>query len=199
MNYLAHLFLSHETPEAVIGGLLGDFVKGAVGDRFTPAVAQGIVLHRKIDRYTDAHAIVAGSKRLISPLRRRFAGIMVDVFYDHFLAKHWSRYASLPLNDFTRRIYSILNQHRHTLPAALQRILPRMVSDDWLGSYRELRAVEAALGGIARRLKHKNNLGDAAEELARRYGQFEYHFFVFFPDVIRYVNGEKTLARLDRR
>jgi len=195
VNYLAHTFLSHETPAAVIGGFLGDFVKGAIGNRFSPDIEQGILLHRKIDRYTDAHAAIAGSKRLVSPDRRRYAGIMVDVFYDHFLAKHWSRYAPIPLAEFTRRIYSILNQHRHSLPERLQCMLPRMANDDWLGSYRELRAIDAALNGIGRRFKRQNKLENAAEELEHHYAQFENHFFAFLPDLIQYVNDEKGLIQ----
>jgi len=189
------MFLSHETPAAVIGGFLGDFVKGAIDNRFSPGVEQGIVLHRKIDRYTDAHAAIACSKRLVSPDRRRYAGIMIDVFYDHFLAKHWSRYAPIPLPDFTRRVYAILNQHCHSLPERLQQMLPRMANDDWLGSYRELWAIDAALNGIGRRLKRQNNLENAAEELECHYAQFENHFFAFLPDVIHYVNGEKGLIQ----
>jgi len=195
VNYLAHMFLSHETPAAVIGGFLGDFVKGAVGDRFNPEVERGILLHRNIDRYTDGHATVACSKRLVSPDRRRYAGIMIDVFYDHFLAKHWSRFTLVPLADFTRRIYAILNQHRHSLPERLQHMLPRMAGDDWLGSYRELQAIDAALNGIGRRFKRRNNLNNAAEELERHYMQFENHFFAFLPDLIAYVNREKRLIR----
>ena len=194
MNYLAHLFLSGHTPEALIGGLLGDFVKGAIGDRYDTRVCKGISLHRKIDRYTDDHEVVAASRRLMSKERRRFAGIMVDVFYDHFLARHWSRYAVVSLDQFTGEVYPILLQHRHQFPQRLQYILPHMVRDDWLGSYRELWRVGAALEGISRRLRRSNTLGGGLRELETNYVRFEQHFLAFFPQLIRHVDRCKMEA-----
>jgi acyl carrier protein phosphodiesterase len=153
MNYLAHAFLSRSSPELLIGGLLGDFVKGALGERYTPGVRTGILLHRAIDRYTDAHASVRASCALISPARRRFAAILVDVFYDHFLARHWPRYSEQPLADFTQQVYATLLPQLASYPERLQYILPRMAADDWLASYAEVESVDAALHGIARRFQ----------------------------------------------
>src|SRR4030065_2169816 len=123
MNYLAHAFLSRSSPELLIGGLLGDFVKGREHlKQYSPAVCVGSRLHRAIDRYTDAHAIVRASCALISPTRRRFAAILVDVFYDHFLARHWQRYADLTLEAFTHQVYATLLPHMASYPERLQRI-----------------------------------------------------------------------------
>jgi acyl carrier protein phosphodiesterase len=194
MNYLAHLFLSGHTPEALIGGLLGDFVKGAIGNRYDVRVCKGISLHRKIDRYTDDHEVVVASRRLMSRERRRFAGIMVDVFYDHFLACHWSRYAVVSLDEFTRQVYPILLQHHHHFPQRLQYIVPRMVRDDWLGSYRELWRVGAALDGISRRLRRSNTLAGGLRELEANYVRFEQHFLAFFPQLMRHVGRCKADA-----
>ncbi len=187
MNYLAHLFLSGPTDESVIGALLGDFVKGPLRDRYSPGVRAGIFLHRRIDRYTDTHEIVRASRSLVSRERRRFAGILVDVFYDHFLARHWTSYAVMSLADFTRGVYAILMRHRASLPERLQRILPHMMGDDWLGSYRELQAIDRALNGLARRSQHSELLLDAVQELELNYAQFEGHFLAFFPELRRYV------------
>ncbi len=195
MNYLAHVFLARHTPGAMIGGLLGDFAKGPLDRRYDPAVSAGICLHRAIDRYTDAHAIVRASCALVSPQRRRFAGIMVDVFYDHFLARHWPRYAELPLVDFTQQVYATLAPQRAGFPERLQRILPRMIADDWLASYCELWAVDAALNGIARRFQRfarARVLQDAVEELARDYPRFEQHFLAFFPELVRFVDQQSV-------
>ena len=194
MNYLAHLFLSGRTEQALIGGLLGDFVKGAIGDRYDARVCKGISLHRKIDRYTDDHEVVLASRRLVSQERRRFAGIMVDVFYDHFLACHWSRYAALSLDEFTHEVYAILLRHHHNFPQRLQYIVPRMVHDDWLGSYRELWRVGAALDGISRRLRRSNTLTGGLRELEANYARFEAHFLAFFPQLMRHVGRCKMDA-----
>ncbi|MFQ5936760.1 MAG: ACP phosphodiesterase [Acidiferrobacterales bacterium] len=192
MNYLAHVFLSGRSADAVIGGLLGDFVKGSVGSGYEARVWQGIVLHRRIDGFTDAHEVVQASRRLVSRERRRFAGIMVDVFYDHFLARHWPRYADIPLDEFTREVYAVLLHHRDRLPERLRYIVPRMVGDDWLGTYRELWRVGAALDGISRRLRRSNTLVGGVRELESNYDRFEHHFLSFFPQLMLFVDQWKT-------
>ena len=194
MNYLAHAFLSRASPELLIGGLLGDFVKGALGERYTPAVRAGILLHRAIDRYTDAHPTVRASCALISPVRRRFAAILVDVFYDHFLARHWQRYADLPLEEFTQQVYATLLPHTPDYPERLQRILPRMAADDWLASYAEIESVDAALHGIARRFQRYPRavvLNDGVQELLLNYAALEQQFLEFFPELLGFVEAER--------
>lgn len=202
MNYLAHVFLSSESRDAIVGGLLGDFVKGAAIDAYRSEIGAGILLHRRIDRYTDAHAVVRESRRLISAPRRRFAGIMVDVFYDHFLVRHWNRFSEVPLAVFTRRVYGQLLPQRASFPERLQRMLPRMVADDWLGSYGRMTAVDAALRGIARRFKHKQRaevLADSARELVHNYPQLENHFLTFFPQLMHYAEQCKQARVAARR
>lgn len=196
MNYLAHALLSRSTPELLIGGMLGDFVKGAVGERYSPQVRAGILLHRAIDRYTDAHPLVHVSRAQISPARRRFAGVLVDVFYDHFLACHWQRYAELPLDEFTQQVYATLMPHLAGFPERLQRILPRMAADDWLASYAEIESVDAALHGIARRFARFTRfarapvLADGVQELLQNYASLESDFLAFFPELQRYAGEE---------
>lgn len=208
MNYLAHLLLSANSPEMAIGGLLGDFVKGGRDRAYTAAVRAGIALHRDIDRYTDAHAAHRASRALVSPERRRFAGILVDIFYDHFLVRHWSSFSDAPLADFTTAIYAMLQQHRMTFPERLQRILPAMTRDDWLGSYGELAAIESALGGIRRRFSRYRRaaaLVGAIAELEEHYAAHERQFLLLFPELIGYVEAQSLhprnewLRRLDAR
>jgi acyl carrier protein phosphodiesterase len=195
MNYLAHVYLSRHSPESLIGGLLGDFVKGRALDRYPPAVRGGIFLHRAIDRYTDAHEVVEVSRSRVSRERRRFAGIMVDVFYDHFLARHWRTWCATPLEDFTQQVYATLTPHRASFPERLQRVLPRMAGDDWLSAYREPWAVDAALNGIARRFKRfprARVLTGGARELEQQYSHFEADFLAFFPELIDFVERYHT-------
>jgi acyl carrier protein phosphodiesterase len=199
MNYLAHVFLSRSSPELLIGGVLGDFVKGREHlQQYSPAVRAGIRLHRAIDRYTDAHTIVRTSCALISPARRRFAAILVDVFYDHFLARHWQRYTEQPLEDFTRQVYATLLPHIASYPERLQRLLPRMAADDWLASYAEIESVDAALHGIAQRFQRFPRaavLADGVQELLHHYDVLERHFLGFFPELLSFVETEQRNAQ----
>jgi len=190
MNYLAHTFLSRATPELLTGGMLGDFVKGRTDGRYSPGVCAGIALHRAIDRYTDDHPLVRASRARISPARRRFAGILVDVFYDHFLARHWRSYSEMSLERFTRHVYGVLWPQRREFPERLQRMLPWMRAEDWLAGYAEIKAVDAALRGMARRSRFADRarpLADGVHELAAHYATFERQFQEFFPQLERFV------------
>jgi acyl carrier protein phosphodiesterase len=190
MNYLAHVFLSHETPDAIVGAMLGDFVKGRSVERWGAQVRAAILLHRAVDGYTDAHAVVRASRTLVTPERRRFAGILVDVFYDHFLALHWARYHERPLPEFTRSVYAVLLARGAMLPERLQRMLPRMATDDWLAAYADVASVDLALNGIARRFRYPERacvLQTAVVELHRNYGRFEEHFREFLPQARAFV------------
>ncbi len=190
MNYLGHLYLADDTAESLIGNLLGDFVKGSINQLTYPlAIAQGIKLHRKVDIFTDSHAVFRASARRISAARRRFAGIMIDIFYDHFLAKSWSRYSTIPLQNFSQNVYGILTTNHSLLPERLQRMLPYIVGEDWLTSYRELPAIHQTLNRLSKRFKRQNSLVNSAEELVANYELLEADFHEFFPDLIRYVEN----------
>ncbi|AFY55210.1 hypothetical protein Riv7116_2705 [Rivularia sp. PCC 7116] len=186
MNYLAHLFLSNGTPNSLIGNLLGDFVKGSIENVYSPGIIKGIYLHRKIDIFTDSHPIFRSSKRLIGLNRRRFSGIMIDVFYDHFLAKHWSNYSSISLGNFTNRVYQVLQDNKNILPERLKSILPDMIAHDWLASYKDTSAINRAINGLSYRIKRKNNLFGGVEELFLNYQQLQADFSMFFPELINY-------------
>lgn len=186
MNYLAHVFLSHQTPAAITGAILGDFVKGEPPGHWSTEVRAAIFLHRAIDRYTDRHPIVQASCALMSPARRRFAGVLIDIFYDHFLARHWARYHHRPLAEFTQAAYAVLLPQRTRFPERLERLLPRMALDDWLASYADVASVNDALNGIARRFRYPERaqvLRTAVSELERNYAQLEAHFARFFPQL----------------
>lgn len=189
MNYLAHLFLSEWTPQSFIGNLLGDFVKGAVKHIYTDEIKQGMDLHKKVDIYTDSHRIVRSSQSLISPKNRRFAGVLIDVFYDHFLAKNWAEYSDIPLCDFSQCVYKALQTNQEILPESLKIILTEMIAQDWLTSYSEVRGIDNALKRIANRIKRTNNLADGLEELVSNFEQLESDFYTFFPDLINYTKN----------
>ena len=193
MNYLAHLYLARfateDTPQALIGNLMGDFVKGPIPDDLAPALRQGIWLHRRVDRFTDDHPLFRRSKRRIAPAYRRYAGILIDVFYDHLLATRWPRYADEPLEHFVDRVHAVLRQAHPTLPPRMQRSVGYLLNNNLLLSYRHPAGVERALRGLENRLKRPSNLGRAAAELTANRDGLDDDFGAFFPDLIGYVEG----------
>lgn len=196
MNYLAHALLAGPQPASRLGGMLGDFVKGPLDSfagHYPPAVVAGIALHRRIDSYADQHAAFRGSRQRVSSLRRRFSGVMVNMFYDHFLARHWSSFCEQPLDAFTAEIYALLSNNESMLPARLADALPRMRADDWLASYRTVEAIGEALDRIARfRLRRENTLAGAVEELRADYAAYEADFRVFFADARAFSESCRT-------
>ena len=198
MNYLAHLYCSCDSPESIAGALLGDFAKGRAHEAYSPRVQQAIALHRAIDRFTDGHPVVHASRAVISPARRRFAPILVDVFYDHFLARHWRRYSTQSLDHFAQRVYRVLAAQRHGYPERLQRVVPRMIAGDWLCAYGQREGMDAALRGIAWRLARYRRaavLRGAVEELDREYPHLEGHFHEFFPELVGWVRERDGITR----
>jgi acyl carrier protein phosphodiesterase len=187
MNYLAHLYLAEDSADSIIGNLLGDFVKGRLDDRYGEEIVKGITTHRKVDSFTDSHELVLMSRRLISPERRRFSGIIVDLGFDHFLARNWSEYSSVDLGVFTKKIYDLLKDHENLLSDGLKSVVPRMAEEDWLGSYKEIEGIGKALDRISRRFKRENNLTGAVEELVKNYKKLEENFRAFFPQLTSYV------------
>jgi len=193
MNYLAHLYLSDDSDESMLGSILADFVKGHLVDQYTPKILKAIEMHRRIDAFTDTHAMVLKSRKLFSSGRRRFAGITIDVAFDHFLAKNWSLYSNVELSDFIDKSYAILKRYRKLLPGDLKFAVPKMIEEDWLGSYKHLQAIGITLDKISKRIEkkfgRKNNLSGAIEEVKSNYNELETNFKVFFPGLILYVEN----------
>lgn len=197
MNYLAHFYLAEQSSEGLLGSLLGDFVKGRLDDRFPQTVRRGIALHRAIDSFTDAHPLHLESRNRIGGERRRYAGIIIDVCYDHFLCRHWAEYSSESLDRFAARVYDILRQHQDALPDRLRRMVPHMIANDWLGSYAELENVGRALDGIAERIVRSNPLAGAVIEIEANYGELDGDFQRFFPQLRD--QAERILSTLVRQ
>ncbi|GGP26623.1 acyl carrier protein phosphodiesterase [Silvimonas amylolytica] len=184
MNYLAHILLAGPDPAYRLGALLGDFVKGPMPGVLPPAVAEGVILHRSIDVFTDAHPAFLASRARVSGARRRYSGIMVDMFYDHFLAAHWAKFGRGALPDFAGETYALFAQNGDLLPARLAQILPNMTRNDWLTSYRRPEAIAGAINGMAaHRLSQPNALGGGGDELLEKYAEFEGDFLAFWPQV----------------
>jgi len=182
MNYLAHLHLGGQRPGQLLGSLYGDFVKGRLQGQFAPEIEGAIQLHRSIDVFTDRHPLVDVALSRFSLTRRRYAGIVLDVFFDHCLARDWTLYADRPLALFTSDVYRVLSSERQ-LPERLAKIAPHMVANDWLGSYQEFDVLEQVLRGISRRLTRPEELAAAMQELRRLYEPLSEDFRLFYPQL----------------
>ncbi|MBN8589948.1 MAG: DUF479 domain-containing protein [Rhodothermia bacterium] len=192
MNFLAHLYLSEDTPESRLGNLLGDFVKGNIANlHFPPPIIKGIAEHRQIDVYTDRHPIVKQSQSLIGSQNRRLAGIAIDVVYDHFLARDWSLYHPLPLQEFTTQCYREVKEQWEILPPRLQFVLPYMEKDDWLAGYATQEGIAASLTGLSRRMQRQfgkpNQFEETILDFETHYHELSTHFTAFFPQLQRFV------------
>lgn len=188
VNFLAHLFLARHSDDAMLGAMLGDFVGTAGLHRYGPEVQREILLHRKIDSYTDRHPEVLEAKRHFPEGRRRYAGILLDVYFDHLLARDWARFHGGDLDAFTRHFYGVLLAQIHVLPPRLQRIAPNMAANDWLGSYRNRDVIDRAVTGIATRLsRNSEKLIECLPILRRHEADVEARFDAFFPQLQAYV------------
>jgi acyl carrier protein phosphodiesterase len=198
MNYLAHALLSGPDDELRLGNFLGDFVKGRVENYQAPGVTEriraGIRLHRSIDSYTDHHPVVRRSKARLVPRYGLRAGIIIDVTYDHFLAKNWATYSQVPLSSFSAQFYRLLATNLWRLPTASHRVVEAMTHSDWLTHYADLTATERALAGLAHRARAAAGIQTAGDELRAFYQQFEGEFHVFFPEVRQFCQHHLNMV-----
>lgn len=192
MNYLAHLHLGGQRPDELLGSLYGDFVKGRLQGEYSPQIESAIQLHRSIDVFTDAHPLVDQSLSRFSQTRRRYAGIVLDVFFDHCLARDWAQYAEGPLDRFTSGFYQVLVTQPQ-LPKRLAAIAPHMAADDWLGSYRDFAVLEQVFRGIARRLSRPEELAGSMADLHALYEPLSEDFRAFYPQLQTYARQQRSL------
>lgn len=186
MNYLAHLFLAADSAESLIGNLAGDFVKGRISDTLPAGIAAGIRNHRRVDAFTDSHPSVAAFRRVLIPEHGHYSRVIADVFFDHFLAVDFNRYAPEGLDAFLTRVYATIDPHIDELPGSLRVVYPRMRDEGWLASYRAIDGIGMALFGISRRLSRRPELAPAVHFLADpdARAELERLFHEFFPDVM---------------
>ena len=182
MNFLAHLYLSGSDPNVMTGNFIGDFVKGRdMSTKFGKGIARGVELHRIIDEFTDHHPIVRQSKDRLRPKYRHYSGVIIDIFYDHFLAANWKAYAEEPLPSYAGRVYKIILDQGTILPERVNQILPYMMRDNWLVNYAQLEGIQRVLNGMSRRATFDSKMNEATEDLKTFYPEFKSEFEEFFP------------------
>ena len=187
MNYLAHLYLSGDSEEIKLGNFIGDFVKGNRHQQFPKEVAYGIILHRHIDSFTDQHATVKEFTKLLRPGYGRYAGIVADVFFDHFLASNWSEYSAYSLRHFVKNAHAIFLSNFGLLPFRVKQFLPFLIQHKRLESYSKRENLQNVLEIMSRRTSLPANSEWAMQILLQEYDQFEALFRSFFTELIDYV------------
>jgi len=193
MNYLAHILLARQSDAAMIGAMLGDFVKANDVRNYPAEIAKEIILHRNIDSFTDNHAVFRSSVQLFGEGRRRYAGIVLDVLYDHLLSQRWDKFCDIHRPDFIERFYRALLAHQEMLPEKLRDLAPRIVQQDWLGSYEELEGVEMAVTRISQRLSRNGELlRDGLADVRVHYAALAEGFDEFFPQLMRYAETRRA-------
>lgn len=187
MNYLMHLYLSGDSQESLVGNMMGDFVKGRLDDQYPAAIRRGIELHRRIDSFAAGNSLFIRSKRRIDASFGHFRGVLVDIFYDHFLARFWDRHHETPYRLYIRNCYAILAEYEAILPERLKTLLPRIFSDDWLLSYHLVGGIEVVLQRMSGRISRPNPLSYGITELVGNYDGLLEDFRLFLPEISHYV------------
>lgn len=195
MNFLAHLYLSTEEEEIIFGNFIADSVKGKVFETYSKRVQNGILLHREIDRYTDQHEVFLQSKVRLSPKYRMYSGVIVDIFYDHFLAKNWKDYSDKELKSFVSQTYQMLVSRFRILPPRSKRILPFMIAQNWLVNYSNLHDLRKVFRGMSRRTSNSAGMLNAVDDLEEHYELFEDEFKQFFPDIIKHIHSHELFNK----
>jgi len=185
MNFLAHIFLSGESDELKIGNFIGDFVKASDMKKYSPTINKGIEMHWAIDEFTDQHPVVQKSKDRLRPKYGHYAGVIVDIYYDHFLARNWNDYHKENLRLYVNKQYKMLENHLSILPKKVVHMLPYMVKHDWLYNYQYFDGIERVMEGMANRSNFNSRMEESVVELKKYHHAFEIEFQQFFPELQR--------------
>lgn len=187
MNFLAHIYLSNDDPQIQIGNFIADRIRGKQYLEYPEKIQKGILLHRQIDTFTDRHPIVKISKSRLYNGYGHYASVIVDILYDHFLARNWSQYSNVPLNEYVDNFYDLLKDNFETLPIPIQRMIPYMIQDNWLLSYASIEGITKVLEGMNRRTKNRSKMNLAIAELQEFYTDFDHEFTLFFKELIGFT------------
>ena len=187
MNFLAHIFLSGNDNELMIGNFIADFIKGRNKNEFPPQITKGIELHRAIDDYTDHHPVTSESKKRLYPVHHKYSAVVVDLFYDHFLAKNFSDYSTVSLDAFASNTYKNITLFSDILPPRVLEFLPYMIERNWLVNYATVEGIGRTLSGLGQRVSFENRMNEATIDLEKHYSDFEEEFSIFFPQLINFV------------
>ncbi|TDE44391.1 DUF479 domain-containing protein [Flavobacterium rhamnosiphilum] len=192
MNFLAHIYLSGDNDLIKIGNFMADGIRGKHFESYPLEIQKGIILHRAIDTFTDAHPIFRQSTKKLHEKYHHYAGVIVDVFYDHFLAKNWNTYSDERLEDFVARFYQSLQDNHIILSERTKGMMPYMIEHNWLVSYQTVEGINRILTQMDQRTKNESKMRFATNELSEFYLEFEDEFTNFFQELILFSNTKIT-------
>jgi len=193
MNFLAHIYLSGADNDLMIGNFIADALRGKQTEVYSEAIKAGINLHRQIDEYTDDHEIVKQCYEILKPSQGRYAGVIVDISFDHFLAKSWSKYHPVGLTDFATNIYDVMDANFDILPIRFQKMMPKMRKQNWLYQYQYLEGIQKAFESISKRASFESNMATAVDDVKEHYDILEQNFEHFFDDLKQFVREKGVL------
>lgn len=188
MNFLAHIYLSGDQPQVQLGNFIADGIRGNHFHHYNQEIKKGILLHREIDTFSDNHAVFRITKHRLHEEFGHYSGVIVDIFYDHFLAKNWTKYHEIPLDEFIQNFYRLLNAHEATLPEKIQRLLPVMTQQNWLLSYASMEGISQILAQMDRRTKNVSKMKNAPQALWNYYQEIQNEFTLFFEDLRQFCD-----------
>ncbi|EDM43433.1 hypothetical protein SCB49_00250 [unidentified eubacterium SCB49] len=183
MNFLAHIYLSGDNEGVTIGNFIADGIKGKKYQKYPSTIQKGILLHRFIDSFTDSHPTVRKSTKRLHEKHGHYSGVVVDILYDHFLAKNWNQYSDTTLENYVNNFYEMLQDNYVMLPTRIQRMMPYMIADNWLLSYATIPGIDKILTQMSVRVNGKSNMNFAVLELKEFYTEFEEEFTSFFEEL----------------
>jgi len=192
MNFLAHIYLSGDNDLIKIGNFMADGIRGKHFESYPIEIQKGIILHRAIDTFTDAHPIFRQSTKKLHEKYHHYAGVIVDVFYDHFLAKNWNTYSDEKLEEFVARFYQSLQDNHSILSERTKGMMPYLIEQNWLVSYQTIEGIHRILTQMDQRTKNESKMRFASNELSEYYAEFEDHFSEFFEELIAHSNIKIT-------
>lgn len=187
LNFLAHFYLSKKDPELMIGGFIADSVKGSKYKQYSKGITKGILLHRAIDDYTDTHEIVTKSVNRIREKHGKYSRVVMDVFYDHFLAKNWKEYSAISLADFVKYIHQLTSAYTNIMPEESKLFYNYMIKTQVLVSYQDIESIDNVLKNMARRTKFSSGMEKAGHTLVENYNELNEDFHLFFKEIIYFV------------
>jgi acyl carrier protein phosphodiesterase len=193
MNFLAHIYLSGDNDLIKIGNFMADGIRGKHFESYPLEIQKGIILHRAIDTFTDAHPIFRQSTKKLHEKYHHYAGVIVDVFYDHFLAKNWNTYSDEKLEEFVERFYQSLQDNHSILSERTKGMMPYMIEHNWLVSYQTIEGINRILTQMDQRTKNESKMRFASQELTEYYSEFEAHFSEFFEELIAHSNTKISI------
>lgn len=183
MNFLAHIYLSRDEDFVTIGNFIADGIKGKRYQKYPEAMQIGILLHREIDTFTDAHPTVRLSTKRLHANYGHYSGVIVDILYDHFLAKNWAYYSEVPLERYVDNFYHLLKTNFELLPLRIQKMMPYMLADNWLLNYSKIEGIQIVLDKMNMRTNNISGMNEATNELKEFYAEFEAEFTSFFEEL----------------